>query len=221
MIDLHRFLRNGLRGGLTAALVAMIATPVAAQRLSGEDLIDALQQGGHVIVMRHAPASLDAARSGGGGGGGGFGGGGRGGFGGGGGAPPEPTEEALEPSSIEILTGARHTFWHFRLPVGAVYTAPARKTRQQADQLPFAEITEVDELDADAAGSGWLAGALAQMPDTGTNTLIVTHAENISADLGLSAAPGETLIVRPGNDPTVIGRVGLREWSVLAMELAN
>ena len=211
-------LKRSLAIGLTATILGGAATPAAAQRMSGEEAINALQNGGYVLVMREAPASLEAARAG-GRGGGGFGGGGRRG----GGAPaPEPTEEALEPMSAAMLTGMRHAIWTFDIPVGAIYTSPTRRTREHAEEIPFVEITIVDELGPNAAGSGWLASKLTEMPMADTNTIIVTHAPNIENDLGVgNIGPGETLIVRPGAEPVVVGRLGLREWSVLAIELGS
>jgi hypothetical protein len=207
-----------IRIGLTVAALGLAAQSAEAQRLSGEDLISALEGGGYVLVMRHGQSSLDAAR--GGRGGGGFGGGG--GRGGRGGAPPEPTEEALEQTAIQMLTGMRHAIWTFDIPIGAIYTGPSRRTTEHADELPFAEITVVDDLDIDAAGSGWLAAKLEEPAMAGTNTLIVTHSTNIQSDLGLSnVAEGETIIVRPGASPTVISRLGLREWSELAVEFGD
>jgi hypothetical protein len=216
-------LTGSIRIGLAIALVGLLAARAQAQQMtSGEEIIGALQQGGYVLVMRHGSASLDAAR-GGRGGGGGFGGGGGGGRGGPGGRQaPEPTEEALEQTAIQMLTGMRHAIWAFDIPIGAVYSSPARRTREHAEELPFAEIMLVDELDLAAADSGWLGDKLTEVPMTGTNTLIVTHSTNIANDLGLSeVAEGETLIVRPGRDPTVVGRLDLREWSVLAVELID
>jgi hypothetical protein len=213
-----------IRIGLTIAVLGLAAQSAHAQPLTGEDLISALQEGGYVLVMRHGPASLEAARGGGRGGGGfgfGGGGGGRGGRGGGQ-APPEPTEEALEQESIQMLTGMRHAIWTFDIPIGAVYTSPARRTVQHAEELPFAEIMVVDELVGASAGSGWLADKLTEATMAGANTLIVTHSPNIRNDLGMSdISEGETLIVRPGDDPTVVGRMGLREWSELAIEFGN
>jgi hypothetical protein len=218
--------QNGsIRIGLAIALVGLAAQSAQAQRLSGEEMIGALQEGGYVLVMRHGPASLDAARGGGGGGGGGFGGGGGGGgFGGGGGGDrqaPEPTEEALEQEAIALLTGMRHAIWTFEIPIEAIYSSPARRAREHAEEIPFAEIQFVDELGLDAADSGWLADKLTEATMAGSNALIVTHSPNISNDLGMSVDEGETLIVRPGDDPAVVGRLGLREWSVLAIELTD
>ena len=218
-------LTGSLRVGFTLAVLGLAAQPAQAQRLQGEDLIAALQDGGLVLVMRHAPASLEAARSGGGGGGGfGFGGGGRRGVGGG--APaPEPTEEELEPESRQLLTGMRHAVWTFGIHIDAIYSSPVLRARQHAEEIPFVDIMIVDELGSDAimtddeaVDSGWLDAKLAETPMAGANSIIVTHSPNIQAALGLQVAQGETLVVRPGAEPEVIGRVTLRDWSVLAIE---
>jgi hypothetical protein len=203
--------------GVASALFFLTAQPAAAQRMSGEDAIDALKDGGYVLVMLHAPASLEAARATRGGGGGfGFGGGGQRG-----GAPaPEPTEEALETMSSAMLTGMRYAIWHFDIPIGAIYTSPTRRTVEHAEEIPFTDIEIVNDLGPDGADSGWLARKLMEPSMAGSNTIIVTHADNIRNDLGIrNVAFGETLIVRPGDEPTVVGRLGLREWSVLAIEL--
>ena len=206
--------------GVAAVLLGLFALPAQAQRMSGEEVIDAVKDGGYVLVMNQAPASLDAARAGRGGGGGfGFGGGG----GRRGGAPaPEPTEEALEPMSAAMLTGMRHAIWHFNIPVGAIYAGPSRAAREHAEEIPFVDIMTVAELGTDAAGSGWLGDRLTGATMQDSNTVIITHAPNIENDLGIGdIAPGETLIVLPGEEPVVVGRLGLREWSVLAIELGS
>lgn len=215
-------LTYAIRIGLAIAVFGLAAQSAQAQRMSGEEIVSALQQGGYVLVMRHGAASLDAAR-GGGGGGGGFGFGGGGGRGGPGGAQaPEPTEEALVPEAVQLLTGMRHAIWAFEIPIGEIYASPARRTREHAEELPFADIMLIDELGLDAADSGWLGNKLTEPPMAETNTLIVTHSTNIANDLGMSeVGEGETLIVRPGDDPAVVGRLSLREWSVLAVELID
>ena len=54
----------------------------------------------------------------------------------------------------------------------------------------------------------------------GKNRIVVTHSPNIANDLDMAnVEEGETLVVRPGAQPAVIGRIGLREWSELAVAL--
>lgn len=205
--------------GAVVAALGLVGQPAGAQRMSGEEAIRALQNGGYVIVMSQAHAEIQTPAAG--GGGGGFGGGRRGGFGGGGGGPPagDPVP-TLTNESENLLIGVRHAIWHFGIPISAVYTSPVRAATQQAGEVPFAEIAEVAGLDEESADSGWLAARLRESPMAGENAIVVTHAANIEHDLDVSnVGEGETFIVRPGADPTVVGRMGLREWSVLAIEL--
>jgi hypothetical protein len=210
-------LTRSLAIGASLAVLGLVGPAAQAQRLSGEQLIRALQDGGYVIVMSQAHAEIPAA--GGGGGRGGFGGGGgRGGRGGA--APAADPVPTLTPDSENQMIGMRHAIWHFQIPVDAVYTSPTRAAAQQAGEVPFAEVAEVAGLAENSADSGWLAAKVSEAPMDGSNAIVVTHAANIASDLGVSnVAEGETLIVRPGQEPTVVGRVGLREWSVLAIEL--
>jgi hypothetical protein len=254
-------LTQSLGIGATLAAFGLLAQPAEAQgRLSGENLMRALQEGGYVLVMRHAPAAVPTAPAGGGRGGrGGFGGGGGGRGGGGGGgapgagappgtgapgggapaaaggppgagapggaapanaAPPAPREEELTADSLNMLIGVRHAFWYFKIPVEAIHASPARRTMQHAGEVPFAAITEVPDLAIDGAGSGWLAAHLEEPTSRGETRIVVTHSPNIANDLDISnAAEGETFVVSPGADPAVVGRIGLREWSELAIEL--
>jgi hypothetical protein len=194
------------------AALGLFGEASLAQRLSGEESIRALQDGGYVIVMNEAPTEM--RQPGRGGGRGGFGG--RGGGGGGGGEPvPMLTTDAEN-----MLIGARHAIWYFEIPIGAVYTSPAGPASAQAGEVPFAEIAEVAGLAEGSADSGWLESKLMEAPMQGSNSIIVTHAANIASAVGVdNLDAGDTLIVRPGAEPTVVGRFGLREWSVLAIEL--
>ena len=231
MKTLTRSLGAGL--AVAACLVALQAqaqAPQAApaqQRLSNEDAIRELQEGGYVLVMRHAEAAVPTGggpggRGGFGGGGGGGGRGGPPGGGPGGGGPGADTdrEEELTQDSINLLIGARHAFWHFGIPVGEIYASPTRRTVQHAEEVPFAAITVVDELRGDAPNSAWLQAKLREAPMAGTNTIVVTHSGQIARALDMAnVAEGETLVVRPGPMPAVVARLGLRDWSVLAIEL--
>ena len=235
--------------GAAVAALGLLAQPAGAQdRLGGEELIRALQEGGYVLVMRHAPAAVPTTPAGGGRGGrGGFGGGGGrggggGGFGGGGppggggaapgggapgagapaatAAPAAPREAELTADSLNLMIGERHAFWHFKIPVESIYASPARRTMQHAGEVPFAAITSVPELAIDGASSGWLADNLTEPTTPGENRIIVTHSPNIANDVPMpNVAEGETLVIRPGDPPAVIGRIGLREWSELAIAL--
>jgi hypothetical protein len=119
-----------------------------------------------------------------------------------------------------MMIGERHAFWHFKIPVEAIYASPARRTMQHAGEVPFAAITSVPELGIDGASSGWLADNLTEPTSAGKNRIVVTHSPNIANDVPMpNVAEGETLVIQPGDPPTVIGRITLREWSELAIAL--
>lgn len=194
---------------LTAgALALLLAAQAQAQQLSGDALVEALQSGGYVIVMRHASASIPAAR------------GGRGGFGGPGGEAP--TEPVLNDDGIGMVTGMRFAFRELKIPVGDLLTSPTQRTRQHASHFGFGEVHVMDELGtdamrADSARSEWLAAKAAETPRAGTNTVIVTHAPNIQGAFNVSnIAEGESLVVRPGGG--IVARVPYTEWVTLALD---
>jgi hypothetical protein len=205
-------------GGFVAAF-GMLGQPALAQTQSGEDLIRTLQSGGYVLVMNQAPAAMpepgSAGRDGRGGGFGG-GGGGRGGRG----APPGDPVPMLTSEAEAMLVGTRHAIWYFRIPIDAVYTSPVPAAAQHAGEVPFTEVAQVAGLADSSADSGWLEARLSEPAMGGNNAIIVTHAPNIESALGIDdIAAGETVVVRPGDDYEVVGRLGLRQWSVLAIEL--
>jgi hypothetical protein len=220
-------LTRSLTIGVAIAALGLAGQSVQAQRMSGEQAIRALQDGGYLIVMSQAHAEVPTPGAGGRGGGrGGFGGGGGGGRGGGGGgargggAPAGDPVPQLTTDSENLLIGARHAIWHFKIPVAAVYSSPARAAVQHAGEVPFAEVAEVAGLAEGSADSGWLAAKLLEPPMAGANAIVVTHPANIQGDLGVgNVGDGETFVVRPGPSPEVLARFGLREWSVLAIEL--
>jgi hypothetical protein len=214
-------LTRSLVVGIGLASLGLLGQTAQAQRMSGEQLIRALQDGGYVIVMNQAHAEIPQPGAQGRGGRGGFGRGGGGGFGGGrGGAPAGDPVPMLTTDSQNMLIGTRHAIWYFKIPIAAVYTSPVPAAVQEAGEVPFAEIAEVAGLSDNSADSGWLAAKLREAPMAGENSIVVTHAPNIQADLGIgNLADGEAIIVRPGASPTVVGRLGLREWSILSIDL--
>lgn len=198
-----------------AAMLGLYAPGAHAQALTGEPLIRALQNGGYLLIMNQAPVAIPEP-----------GAGRRGGFGGArssgppdAGPPAEP-EPMLTAEAEAMLIGTRHAIWHFEIPVGAVYTSPVSAAVQQAGEVPFADVAEVAGLADTSARSGWLEAKLGEPIVTGRNEIIVTHADNIDEALGIDdLTAGETVVVRPGDEPAVAGRMPLRQWSVLALEL--
>lgn len=190
--------------------IAAVSTQTQAQELAGEALVSALQEGGYVLVMRHASASPDE---------------------------PEPRgrapgningERQLDDEGLTMVTGMRFAFRELGIPIGDALSSPAFRAVQTVRHFGFGHMRIVAELgnedmhsEVNSERAEWLRTAAAQMPVDGTNTLIVTHAPNIVAAFGDAAAAiaaGETLIVRPDGDRgTVVGRVPIEGWPALAL----
>jgi phosphohistidine phosphatase SixA len=198
----------------TGALGLMLAGRIQAQELAGDALIETLQKGGYVLVMRHAHAVVPEPREA-----GGFGRGRRADD-----ADGEPERELTE-EGIALVTGMRYAFRALHIPVGDVLTSPTLRTRQHATYFGHGEVHIMAELgnegmESNAARAQWLADKAAEPPPPGTNTVIVTHGPNIRGAFGIDRiGEGETLIVQPGADGgIVVGRVPIEEWSRLAVD---
>lgn len=216
---MHRLTRTFATAGAAAAL-GLISQPAPAQQLAGEDLIRELQSGGYILVMNTAPSAIPEPGAQGQGGRGGFGGG-RGGRGGPpGGTPAGDPVPQLTAEAEAMLVGTRHAIWHFRIPIGAVLASPVPAATQHAGEVPFVDVAQVAGLGDTSADSGWLEARLSAVPTHGKNEIVVTHAPNIESALGIvDINEGETVIVRPGDNHEVVGRMSLRQWSVLAIDL--
>jgi phosphohistidine phosphatase SixA len=191
-----------------AALVAMGS--VHAQTSEPAKLMQTLQQGGYVLLMRHASSPRQPPAS----------------------AEANPDNKELE---RQLDAGGRETsrsmgdaLRTLRIPIGAILSSPTYRARETVRFTGLGEPQIFPQL-GDGGRSmqpaavqdnvAWLRGQLAQTVRAGTNTLIVTHQPNIVSALGRDwsdLADGETLIVRPAETPQVIGRVKIEEWRNLA-----
>jgi phosphohistidine phosphatase SixA len=200
-----------IRGLLPVALLAATATTHAAA-VTGAALVDALRQGGCVLVMRHASSPF---------------------------APPE--KSAADPANVKFerqLDGiGRSTaramgeaLRQLRIPVGEVLSSPTYRALETVRIAALGRPTTHAELDEGAQGMGsgadprksaWLRAKVAEQPRAGTNTFIVTHTPNIVDAFGAEArgiAAGETLVFRPGTTgpAQLIARLRIEDWPQLA-----
>jgi phosphohistidine phosphatase SixA len=196
--------------GLTAlGLPAMAAA--ADGPLRGAALVQALQHGGYVIVMRHAYAPGNPPDK----------------------AAADPGNTQLErqlddvgrKAATDIGTALRER--HIR--IGAVLTSPTFRARQtvQLARLGKAQITP--ELDEPAqgmqgttteAGAQWLRQKTTEPPAAGTNTVLITHYPNVMAafkDEATGAAAGEMLVFHPDGKggSTLVARIKPDDWATL------
>lgn len=191
---------------LPAVLLAGIATPAAAQTLNGQDLMDALKKGGHVIVMRHAasPREVPTAAEA---------------------NPDNPNRERqLDAEGQRTATGMGEAFRRLEIPVGQVISSP---TYRAQETVRYAQLGEPDlrpELGNDPEGmqggteaqAEWLRQRVGQFSD-GTNVLIVTHMPNVRGafpEFAEGLADGEALIFGPDGSGAaqLIARVKIEQW---------
>lgn len=182
-----------------------------AQGLSGEALIEALRQGGYVLLMRHASSPS---------------------------AAPEPSaaevdntarERQLDNTGRTTAMAMGGALKALRIPVGRVLSSPTYRALQTAKfaalpaPLAFSELGDGGQSmqAATTSQSAWLRGKIADPPPRGTDTIIITHFPNIQAAYGDEAAglaDGEALIFHPDGKggAQLRGRVKIEAWPSLA-----
>jgi phosphohistidine phosphatase SixA len=200
-----------------ACLPAILVTAVSghAQSLSGQALLSALRRGGYVIVMRHASSPREApdAQT----------------------ANPDNVnrERQLDAEGRATATAMGKAFRALRIPIGEIDSSPTYRALETVRLLSvqnaqFGRAQAVPQLGDNGrsmqisteAQAAWLEAKVKDFP-TGTNTLVVTHAPNMTrafpqwtADL----ADGEALIFGPDGKggATLVARVKIQEWPRLA-----
>jgi hypothetical protein len=176
------------------------------QSLSGEALVKALQNGGYVIVIRHAsspsqPPTVQTAD-----------------------AENVDHERQLDATGRAGATAMGEALHRLKIPVGAVYTSPTYRARETARLAQLPNPQKINELGDNGrsmrtiteAQAEWLRKEAMQFP-SGSNTFVVTQFPNISRAFpqwssGLS--DGEALVF--GSDgkggTALIGKIGIEEW---------
>lgn len=192
------------------AVLASAACAPAEQGLDDGALVDALRQGGYVIVMRHAssprerPDAQTAA------------------------AGNIDRERQLDEEGQETARSMGAALRRLEIPVGDVLSSPTFRALQTAQLLGFAQAEPVTELgeggqgmraDTEGIRSAWLRAKAGERPADGTNRLMITHFPNLVGAFGDAAADiadGESLIIEPqGGNAVVVGRVRIEQWSQL------
>jgi virginiamycin B lyase len=187
-------------GTFAAVLVAPSAAGAA-----GPGLVRELQQGGFVLVLRHAvtdqtkqdedPVDLSDCS----------------------------TQRNLSATGRAQARAIAHAVRRLELPIGAVLTSRFCRTQETA-RLAFGrekvEPALLNTIDA-VHDTGWrrqiraarrLIGA---RPAAGTLTVLVTHGVVVSDATGLELEEGETLVFRPlgSSRHRLVGRIAPEEWS--------
>jgi phosphohistidine phosphatase SixA len=201
------------RGDLAALAIALAALVLSGPAAADpEELVDALQAGGLVIVMRHAQAPEeppDAAVA----------------------NPDNPDRERqLDATGRETAAAMGDAIRALAIPVGSVRASTTYRARETALSLGFGEPEIVEELGASASMSGappdmaalgaWLRARTAEPPQAGGNVLLITHSNYIEAGFGVpmaEVASGEAFVFRPeGGQGVLLGRIRIEDWPGLA-----
>ena len=181
----------------------LISIPLLAQDISPEALVTALQEGGHVIVMRHASSprqAPDAERAN---------------------AGNANLERQLDANGRETAKTMGESLQRLGIPVEAVLSSPAYRSVETGREMGFGEVTLVAELSNEgimAVNGAWLAENVTMGTDGG-NRILITHGPNIRSAFPEAATgmdEGESWIFRPSdNGAELLGRLKIESWNNL------
>lgn len=188
------------------ATAPLTPTAVTTQPLEGIMLVEALQKGGYILVFRHAITDRSQSDT-----------------------VPQVLEDCTKQRNLneQGKTQAREigsAIAKLKIAIGVVLSSPYCRTRETAI-LAFgrAEVTpKLDNAFINTDRRPELQAALRQLagepPAAGTNTVLVTHGENMTQALGVSVAEGEAAIVMPDGTGgfAVVGRVSSAQWGEFA-----
>ena len=190
--------------------VVLMAAAAQAQTLQGPALVQALQKGGYVIVMRHAAsprqAPAQAAAN----------------------ADNTKLERQLDEEGRKTSAEFGKALRDLKIPIGEVLVSP---TYRAMETMKYAQLSNPKAEPAlGDNGQDMQGGTEAQAVWTrtrvtrfsaGTNAVLVTHAPNLTRafpDAATALADGEALIF--GSDSkggaTVVARLKIDEWAKLA-----
>ena len=196
---------------LLAVLMAIAVTPAQAATAAGQPLIEALREGGYVLLMRHASSPT---------------------------ARPDKTSADRENTTLErqLDKKGRNTsramgaaIRALHLPIREILSSPTYRALETLRMAGLPQPRTATELGdggqsmqpLQPSPAAWLRNVVATVPATGTDTLIVTHAPNIIAAFGANladVADGEILVFRPDGkgDAMLAGRIKIEQWPALA-----
>lgn len=189
-----------------------MVAPAQISALTGVRLIDALREGGYVLIMRHpssprlGPTRTDAHLG------------------------NDRLERQLDARGSELARAMGAALKSMAIKISPVYCSPAFRAREALKLAGFEHIivaAELDELrpfDEQAASlmhARWLQRHSARTPPGGSNTLLMTHLPNLleAFDRIESVEVGELLVHAPAqaDTGTLIARVPIEDWPRLAM----
>lgn len=194
---------------LAVAALSLVAS-TAGQTVSGAALVERLQRGGCVLVMRHASSPMtrpDKTA-----------------------ADPENTnlERQLDAGGRAAAAAMGQALRRLKIPIGAVLSSPTYRALETARLMELPRPQPVEELGDGGQSMGgvsspqtaWLKERVQHIPADRTNIVLITHMPNIRAAFpqwsdGLT--DGETLVLAPDEHGgvTLIARMRMTDWPSL------
>jgi hypothetical protein len=198
---------------LLIGLSALIASGTAyAGEPTNATLVNSLQKGGYVLLMRHAssPAAAPDKRI----------------------ADKDNTKRERQLDEIGRLSARDmgDTIKKLHIPVGEILSSPTYRALETVKLARLSTPQTFRELgdggasmspQAVAAWTSWLKAKVAARPRPGTNTIIVTQMPNIASAFPIEAkgmSNGEALVFLPDakGAVTLVAHIKIEEWPALA-----
>lgn len=191
-----------------AALITTMPVTTQAQDMSTEDLVAAMQEGGHVIFIRHATTEIDYADQ----------------------VDAEmgdcSTQRTLSEDGWDEAKNIGAAFELYDIPVGDVISSQYCRAWQTAD-LAFGRYDKTSDLNFEPA-EDYTEEQMATMRENVTphlsavpskgNTVLVGHDDPFEAATGIYPEPmGVIFVIRPGGDGDfeVLGHIPPDGWTTL------
>ena len=197
------FARAALLAAVSTGSLGAQTTPLT---LSGTTLLDALRQGGYVLVMRHATSPRQV--------------------------PDKQTanadnvnlERQLDEAGRASAVAMGNALRDLKIPIGSVLTSPTYRALETVRLAKLPSPSPVPELSdggasmqpVAAAPGAWLQKKVTEFPK-GSNTILVTHMPNLTAAfpaLATNVADGEALVFGPDGrgGATLVARIKIDDW---------
>ena len=200
---------KAIRPWAAVAGVVFLTSIAHGQNMQGKALLQALQQGGHIIVMRHAasPRQVPTQQT----------------------ANPDNTklERQLDEEGRKTSTELGKTLRTLKIPIGEVLVSPTYRAMETVKYAQFPNPRATPELGDNgrdmqggtAAQAEWTRKRVTQF-SSGPNAVLVTHAPNLTnafPDAAMGLADGEALIFAPDGKggAVVIARIKIDDWAKL------